>query len=253
MSDSSFPPPGAAEPPLPGPEAAAAPGAPAPGALPDAGWGPTRVLVGLAALLVALVVEVGVISAFDPKLDSLAGRLTLQVLLALTLLGVAFGVTSPGGVTAPGELGLRRSLIPPFKPAALTYLAYVGCAIVIALLIQPEQEDVTEELGYGDSGLADVATGFLIVAVAPLSEEIFFRGFMFAGLRRRLPFAAAAAVSAGLWGLFHYTGPGTWGVVIQLAVFGIALAWLYERTGSIWPPIAVHSLNNAIAFAILTS
>ena len=42
-------------------------------------------------------------------------------------------------------------------------------------------------------------------------------------------------------------------VVLQLSIFGLALAWLYERTGSIWPTIAVHALNNAIAFALLTS
>jgi membrane protease YdiL (CAAX protease family) len=42
-------------------------------------------------------------------------------------------------------------------------------------------------------------------------------------------------------------------VVLQLAVFGVILAWLYERTGSLWPTIAVHALNNALAFAILTS
>ncbi len=89
--------------------------------------------------------------------------------------------------------------------------------------------------------------------MAPITEELFFRGFMFAGLRRRLPFVAAAAISAGLWGFFHFTGPGSWGVVLQLAVFGIALSWLYERTGSIWPPIAIHAFNNALAFAILTS
>jgi uncharacterized protein len=143
--------------------------------------------------------------------------------------------------------------VPAVKPAILAYLAYIGCAIVIALLIQPEQEDVTEELGYGESGLADVVVGVLIIGVAPFTEEVFFRGFMFAGLRRGLPFAAAALISAGLWGLFHYTGPGTWGVVLQLAAFGVILSWLYERTGSIWPPVAVHAVNNALAFAILTS
>ena len=42
-------------------------------------------------------------------------------------------------------------------------------------------------------------------------------------------------------------------MVLQLAVFGVALSWLYERTGSIWPTIGVHALNNAIAFALLTS
>jgi uncharacterized protein len=247
----SLPPPEVDPPPAPIPEAPAA--EPTPGSLPDVEWGPARVLVGLAVLLGALLAEVSIIGAFDPDIESLGARLGLQAMLALTLLGVAFFAAAPGRLTPPGELGLRRSLIPPLKPAVLTYLAYVGCAIVIAFLIQPEQDDVTKELGYGESDLADVATGFLIVALAPLTEEIFFRGFMFTGLRRRMPFAAAAAISAGLWGLFHYTGPGTWGVVVQLVVFGIALSWLYERTGSIWPPIAVHAVNNAIAFAILTS
>jgi uncharacterized protein len=251
VTDSVPPPEADSRAPVPAPETA--PPEPTPGSLPAVDWGPARVLVGLAILLGALLAEVSIIGAFDPDIESLGARLGLQAMLALTLLGVAFFAAEPGEPTPPAQLGLRRSLIPPVKPAVLTYLAYVGCAIAIALLIQPEQDDVTEELGYGESPLGDVATGFLIVAVAPLTEEIFFRGFMFAGLRRRLPFAAAAVLSAGLWSLFHYTGPGTWGVVVQLAVFGIALSWLYERTGSIWPPIAVHAVNNAIAFVILTS
>lgn len=248
----SIPPPPAG-PPAPPPDAEAGTPEPTPGSLPRIGWGPAQTFVGLAILLAALLVEVTVIGAFDPDIESVGARLGLQAMLALTLLAVAFFAADAGELTPPGELGMRRSRVPAVKPAILTYLVYVGCAILIALLIQPEQDDVTEELGYGESDLADVATGFLIVAVAPVTEEIFFRGFMFAGLRRRLPFVAAAAVSAGLWGLFHFTGPGTWGVVVQLAAFGIALSWLYERTGSIWPPIAVHAVNNAIAFAILTS
>ena len=39
----------------------------------------------------------------------------------------------------------------------------------------------------------------------------------------------------------------------QLAFLGFALCWLYEETGSIYPTIAIHALNNALAFAILTS
>ena len=56
-----------------------------------------------------------------------------------------------------------------------------------------------------------------------------------------------------IFGLFHFTGPGSIAVVPQLAFFGFALAWLYEKTGSIYPPMAVHAVNNALAFAILTS
>ena len=184
----------------------------------------------------------------------LGARIVLQALLAVTLIGVAFVAANPGaGLAAPWALGLRRWTRSPFGPAALAYLSYIACALLIAAFIHPEQENVTRDLGFGESTLGDIASAVLIVGIAPLSEELFFRGFMFGGLRRRLPFLLAALASACVWGLFHYTGPGSWGVVLQLSIFGIALAWLYERTGSIWPTIAVHALNNALAFTLLTS
>jgi membrane protease YdiL (CAAX protease family) len=123
--------------------------------------------------------------------------------------------------------------------------------VVISLLLAPEQEDVTRELGSDEGTLGAIVAGILIIGAAPITEEIFFRGFLFGGIRQRAPFALAAVVSAGIWGLFHYTDPDSWGVVLQLTVFGIVLSWLYERTGSIWPTIAVHAFNNAIAFSIL--
>jgi membrane protease YdiL (CAAX protease family) len=207
-------------------------------------------------LLAALFVEVGLIAAiFDPDLESLASRLVLQAALAVTLVGVAFVAANPGTGTfaSPAELGLRwprRSFI---GPTLIAYFGYIACALVIAALVQTEQEDVTRELGVDEGTLAAIAAGVLVIAVAPLTEEIFFRGFMFTGMRRALPFAVAALIPAVIWGLFHYTGPDSWGVALQLAVFGLWLSWLYERTGSIWPAIAVHAFNNGVAFAILTS
>ena len=221
------------------------------------GWGPKRVLGGLAALLALVFVEAVVISAVDGG-DSddlgLAASLTLQAALAATMVGVAFAVARPGeGWAAATELGLRRPLHPAIKASVLAYFAYIGCALVIAALIQPEQEDVTRELGADEGALGTIVAGLLIVCVAPVTEEVFFRGFMFNGLRRGTSFAVAALVSAAIWGVFHYTGEGSWGVVLQLTVFGIVLAWLYERTGSVYPTIAVHGFNNSLAFAILIS
>ena len=74
---------------------------------------------------------------------------------------------------------------------------------------------------------------------------------MFGGLRRSMPWIGAAVISSLVWGVFHFTGPSSWGVVVQLAIFGIVLGWLYEKTGSIWPGIVIHALNNALAFALL--
>jgi uncharacterized protein len=218
-------------------------------------WGPARVLGGLAFFLAVLVVEAGIVAAFDRDISSLAARLVLQGLLALTLIATAllFASSDLRRFAPVADLGLRRPLRSPYASMAIAYFGYVAVAIVIAALLQPEQEDVTRDLGFGEGPLGSTSAALLIIVAAPLSEELFFRGFMFRGLRRSVPFVVAALVSSVVWGLFHYTGTDSWGVVLQLSIFGMALAWLYERTGSIWPTIAVHALNNAIAFALLTS
>jgi membrane protease YdiL (CAAX protease family) len=199
--------------------------------------------------------EVGIVSAFDPGPLSLAGRLVAQALLAMTLVGIAFIVAAGagGGMASPNALGLRRPLRSPLGLAAAAYLGYVAIALVYSALVRPEQEDVTRDLGLGSGAFGTIAAGLLIVVAAPISEEIFFRGFIFGGLRRRLSFPAAAVLSGVIFGLFHFTGPDSIGVVPQLAFLGFALAWLYEETGSIYPAIAVHAVNNALAFAILAS
>jgi membrane protease YdiL (CAAX protease family) len=218
-------------------------------------WGPGRVASGIGALLLTTLFEVGVVSAFDPNLDSLAARLVTQALLAVTLVGIAFAVAAGrgGGIASPPALGLRRPLRSPIAMAAATYLGYIVIALVYSALIHPHQEDVTRDLGFGHGAFGTIAAGVLIVVAAPFSEEIFFRGFIFGGLRGRLSFPAAAVFSGVIFGLFHFTGPGSIAVVPQLAFLGFALAWLYEETGSIYPSMAVHAVNNALAFAILTS
>ena len=104
-----------------------------------------------------------------------------------------------------------------------------------------------------DGDLGTVAAGVLIIVAAPISEEIFFRGFLFGGFRRRLSFPLAALISAVNFGLFHYTGASSIAVVPQLAFLGFLLCAVYEETGSIYPTIALHMLNNTLAFIVLTS
>jgi membrane protease YdiL (CAAX protease family) len=222
--------------------------------LPAGAWRPVNVLTASLAVIVLSIIEVGVVAAFDPDLESPAARLGTQGLLAMTLIVVALVfASSPASRLPLAALGLRR-----FKPSALgialaTFGGYVLFAAAYASVVQPEQEDLTRELGFDEGTAAAIAAGLLIVAAAPLSEEIFFRGFMFAGLRRRVSLWPAAAVPALVWGSLHYTGPDSIGVVPQLVAFGLLLAWLYEYTGSLWPPILVHVINNGIAFAIVTS
>jgi membrane protease YdiL (CAAX protease family) len=222
--------------------------------LPPASWRPVTVLAASVTVIVLSIIEVGVVAAFDPDLDSTAARLSAQALLAVTLIVVALGFASRPGHRLPfSSLGLRGFKLSAVGLALATFGGYVLFAAVYASIVQPEQEDLTRDLGFDEGGFAAIAAGVLIVAVAPVSEEVFFRGFMFAGLRRRMPLWPAAAVAAIVFGALHYTGPDSIGVVPQLVIFGMALAWLYEYTGSLWPPILVHVINNGIAFAIVTS
>lgn len=89
--------------------------------------------------------------------------------------------------------------------------------------------------------------------MAPLGEEIFFRGFVFAGLLRPLGLRAAMVLSGLLFGAFHVTGLDTLGLVVPFGVVGMLFAWVYYRTGSLWPTIATHLLFNLVSFVLLAS
>jgi CAAX protease family protein len=244
MNEASIPPP---------PPPAAADGSEPSPRRPAGEWGPWLAVAGIAILILIVAVEAGIVGAFDPKLKSLGAKLALQALLAGTLVAVSFAVVSLSSAPRPlSSLGLRRPDRPVVRLAFTAYVAYFAFAIAYSALVNPHQKDITRDLGYGHGVLTSVAVGALIVLAAPISEEIFFRGFVFGGLRQRLPFVLSAVISAAIFGAFHYTGPHSLTVLPQLAALGLAQAWLYERSGSIYPTIAVHLANNAIAFSLLT-
>ena len=169
---------------------------------------------------------------------------------ALVQLATAFGfmlvpmAIAAGGGAGFGEalrqLGLRR-----FRPSALKWmLATIGAYLLfafayVALFGAPHQEDVAEDFG-------SVPVQVLLIAIAaPISEETCFRGMLFGGLRTRLPRVAAALVSGLIFGALHAT-TGVSAVPV-LVFFGLALALLYEKTGSIVPGVLLHMLNNSVA------
>lgn len=82
-----------------------------------------------------------------------------------------------------------------------------------------------------------------VVLVAPVVEETFFRGFVFAGLRSRYDWRWAAAISSALFAAAHME------ITFFIPAFasGYLLAYLYQRSNSIWPGLIIHALVNVIA------
>ncbi len=98
-----------------------------------------------------------------------------------------------------------------------------------------------------DAPLTTYATLIAAVIVAPICEEVFFRGFVFAGLCRGMPVGWALVLSALIFATTH-ADPGSF---VVLFAIGLALAFLRWRTHSIWPGIALHALNNGAAAILI--
>jgi uncharacterized protein len=216
-------------------------------------WSPLDALFGI--LVVAALLFVGALIIFPiTGQDGLDATLAGQALLEVALVATAYGFASRRGAKKPfAALGLRRPRPGWVKTAALGYAIYFGAVLlIIAVVGQPEQNDVADQLGFDQNTFAAIVAALLIVVVAPICEEIFFRGFFFAGMRSRLSFWPAALISAALFGSVHLTDANLV-AGLQLGILGLVLAAVYERTDSLWSNIAVHMFNNAIAFTLLVS
>ena len=95
----------------------------------------------------------------------------------------------------------------------------------------------------------------IVVVLAPFVEEALFRGYIFGNLRE-VSRAGAYAVSALAFALIHVwqfaaasRDPAYLLLAVQYAVPGLVMAWTYERSGTLWGSILLHSLINGISAA----
>ena|SRR5215211_38271 len=209
-------------------------------------------LTGLVLTLVAVGVIAGVTGTTTDE-DSASFTIVATLAQSAVFIGTAWLFAS---FTAPPRLwhfGVRRA---PFWPtvgwAALAIVCFYVLAATYAGIVQPDvDQTVTQDLG-ADQGTAGLLlAGFMVVVVAPFAEEFFFRGFFYRALRTRFPILIAALIDGLLFGAIHFDFSGADALLIvpPLAVLGFLFCLLYERTGTLFAPVALHSLNNSIAYA----
>ena len=151
------------------------------------------------------------------------------------------------------HFGLRGAeLGPALGWAALGMLVFYLVTALYGTYIQPDAEQGTVEALGGDQGtLGLIVAGAMVIAVAPVVEEVFFRGFLYGALRSRLGIWLAAGLNGALFGVIHFNFESAEALLLlpPLALLGFLFCLVYERTGSLLPVIGMHAFNNTVAYA----
>jgi len=98
------------------------------------------------------------------------------------------------------------------------------------------------------SWLGFALTFIFVGVIAPVSEELYFRGLLHRFLQPHLRFWPRVLVSSTLFSLAHFDSIG---VVVSSFIMAVVIAIAYERSKSLWLPIAIHITTNSIAVGIL--
>ncbi len=149
------------------------------------------------------------------------------------------------GLRTPGDGWLWAGLM-----VAGLIVAFIAFDAIWAELLHPSKEKLLETLGTKESKSLLVLSAALTCVVAPIAEEMLFRGYMFTALRNWRGTLPAALIVGLLFGGVHASSAPA-ADLVPLAALGFGLCMVYRYTGSLYPAIAAHALNNSIAFASL--
>lgn len=213
--------------------------------LPEAEWSYLDALVVfLAGFFGSLVGFVIASAAQLSEFGVIAAGLAAQ---ALASLGVAVLLSAQRGTGDwERDFGLR------IEPRHTIWIAAgFGLQIVAALLVGPivelfspedaPQQSIAELAESLEGGPATLMFLFLVVIVAPLVEEVIFRGMLLSRLRRSMGPKAAVALSAAVFAGVHLIDLNAVYAVPGLFLVGLALGWAALRFGNLSVPIFLHA------------
>ncbi len=203
--------------------------------------------LGLTVFMVGTLAWIGYISALGIGIEVVASLPPLMGLaldtaarLLPTLIAIGFLFKQPRH--AVRVLGLKGP--PHFRMVLAVYSLLVIAGVGLGLLMGGDDTDPGGGLSPADAGWQGLV--FAVVSaclVAPVSEEILYRGVLFRSLANRTGILAAAALSAVIFSAVHFYDLHGF---LSVAIFGFAAALLYAATGSLMPAILLHVLHNVL-------
>ena len=228
---------------------------------PDVDWPPWMALVALFGGLVlaavggllldipaALLFGVKITSSHLPPGLSIADTVVQDI--GFVLVAVYFAHLG-GRVVRSWQFGLRRPGVGWWAAGGLILLlllAFILISVAWGAIVHPEKEKTLEQLGSNEGAALLILSAGLTCVVAPMCEEFLFRGFIFTCLRGWAGTLPAAVMTGLLFGGVH-VGSAPALDLVPLAALGFGLCLLYRYTGSLYPCMIAHALNNCVAFA----
>lgn len=214
-------------------------------------WGDMLAVVGIYLLAtVATSVVMAIVAAVSGGAESLAERmssgpmsaLSYALSMALTIVGVLIYRKLRRGKGKMFRLSMRG-----FNPMLILwgFVLVLITGIVIEPVLNLFPESFLELLNnMGANGGWSV---LMLAILAPVLEEILFRGILLEAVREKYSSGRAIVVSALMFGVIHIIPQQ----VVNAFVIGLILGFIYVRTDSLWPVIIIHALNNAMAYVIM--
>lgn len=180
--------------------------------------------------------------------DQLAGLTVAQAVIIIAMVAVL--TRRKGGLSRARMLGLER--------IGAWRLGRAVAAILVAIFLLTELPQLVFHVSDRDAlkwmaALSPIWLAVVLaVVIAPLSEELLFRGFLFGGLApSRLGPIGAIAVTSAIWAVIHVQY--AWPIMVQIFVYGATFGVARWRTGSLWPSIVAHGLINLYAAIVAYS
>jgi uncharacterized protein len=207
------------------------------------------VVIAGGAFGIGLLEGLGLSTGIAPEVLTLALYAPACVIAGLVLVwkGRYTFQTVFGKAPQAGETGRHLLLVVPL------FMVSVGLALLwlagLGTIFPGSPEDMAANNTLTQAtqhGVIEWVLLFIVMVVgAPLGEELFFRGILYRFLKEKGGFYLALVTSSIVFGVLHPMN------IIGITVVGLMTALVYERTGKLWLTIAMHALNNLIAFGIM--
>lgn len=163
------------------------------------------------------------------------------VAVAIVLLAVRLSRTRIADYLAlvrPRNVDIRV-ILAGLLTLALPWIVMYGISPLIGVdLAHPDSTRIPESV------LAISLMLFSMAIMAPVMEEMVWRGFAQRGLQR-WGTAVALVLPAVIWSLSHF-GDKTWLGLVEITIVGLVWGWIRHRTGSVYPTLLLHFLNNGV-------